>query len=476
MLPQPSPVTLKEKNISATICFVHYGIGWKDGINTVLKTLTKEISKKYPSIKIEFLGGQIKERFLKNASYKTIPELLPNKKKLTKQQIYQKTVIIAEKLASLTEGKEIVIIENPFLGDYHLPAMIGYSLYAKKYRPKGTKIFFRIHDLYNNSYKYTNFQKILSFLEIRDIVKGEGVDSFFVLKRAMKKELIKIGVPSKKISYLPNGIDTSVFKQRLEEFDKSKLYKILKIPASQKKTAKILLYPVRVVPRKNIEEAILLVQFIRELTKENYFLVVSGQIDVNDPQATDYYKHLIRLKQLADFPIILSKGAFTLERRYDQQGAIKEFGIGDLYQICEAVIMTSIEEGFGYPFLESWFAKKIVIGRRIPDVISDFERTGVKFWWLYSHFLINKKRQDLAQIRNNNKGFNRIKKVAEILQNKKAQKEVLKLNATLLETQIEMLQNKKRQAQIIKNNFQAAKKTYDISKITNQFLKLTGLK
>jgi len=39
-----------------------------------------------------------------------------------------------------------------------------------------------------------------------------------------------------------------------------------------------------------------------------------------------------------------------------------------------------------------------------------------------------------------------------------------------------MLQNKKRQAQIIKNNFQAAKKTYDISNITNQFLKLTGLK
>ncbi|MCD5396330.1 MAG: hypothetical protein LR000_01530 [Candidatus Pacebacteria bacterium] len=464
-------------NCFSKICFIHYGIGWRDGVNTVLRTLAKEISKKYPSIKIGFFGGEIKEKFIKNAFYRAIPELLPKKQKLTKTQIKKESVAIAQKLAEFTKGIKIAVIENPYLGDYHLPAMLGYSLYAKKYKPKETKVFFRVHDLYNNSPKYIkNLQAYFSPSEIKEIIKGEGVEAFFVPKRTRKLELIQEGIEAGKIVYLPNGIDASVFNQHLTREDKRAIYKFLRIPFSKVNSIKILLYPVRVVPRKNIEEAILLTHFIRELTKKNYILVISGKIDFNDSQGKNYYKKLIQLKKYVDFPIILAKGAFSSKRRYIGKNKIKEFGIGDLYQISEGIIMTSTEEGFGYPFLECWFAKKIVVGRRIPDVIDDFEKIGVKFWWLYPHFFINRKRKDLAQIKNNDKDFCRIKKVAKILQNKKIQKEILELNRLLLEKQVKILTNKKEQAEIIKDNFKAAKKTYDILKIADQFLELTGLK
>jgi hypothetical protein len=463
------------QNYLPKICFIHYGIGWRDGVNTVLRTLAKEISKKYPSIKIGFLGGEIKEKIIENASYKTTPELLPKKKKLSKQQIKKESVVIAQKLAEFTKGVEVVVIENPFLGDYHLSAMLGYSLYAKKYKPKGTKAFFRVHDLYNNSHKYIkSLQGFFSSSEIRNIIKGDGVDAFFVPKRAQKLELIQEGAAARKIIYLPNGIDASVFNQPLTKENKTAIYKALKIPLAIQKTVKILLYPVRVVPRKNIEEAILLTHFIRELTGKNYVLVISGKVDPNDPQGRNYYKKLTELKKYTDFPIFFAKGPFPLERRYINKSKVKKFGIGDLYQISEAIIMTSIEEGFGYPFLECWFAKKIIIGRRIQDVISDFEKKGVKFWWLYSRFLINKNK-DLSQIKND-EDFQRIEKVIEILKDEESKKQILSLNKAILTKQIKMLQDKRRQAEIIKNNLEAAKKTYEISKVAGRFLELVDLK
>jgi len=61
-------------------------------------------------------------------------------KKITKSQLKKQSVIIAKKLARQTKEIDTLIIENPFMGDYHLSAMLGYSLYAKDYKPQSTKL------------------------------------------------------------------------------------------------------------------------------------------------------------------------------------------------------------------------------------------------------------------------------------------------------------------------------------------------
>jgi glycosyltransferase involved in cell wall biosynthesis len=420
------------KNYPKKICFLHYGIGWRDGINTVIETLAKEIQRKNPYLKLYFIGGEVKKQFLKKASYQIIPELLPKRTRLLKRQIQKESEIIAQKLAKLTKGIEVVVIENPFMGSYHLPAMLGFSLYTKKQKPKGTKLFFRIHDFYKDSPIYfKEVQKIFSPSEIREILSGEGVDGFLVVNRALKEKLVKEGISKHKIFYLPNGIDGKLFNQPLKREEKNLIYQNLKIP----ETAKVLLYPVRIVPRKNITEAIFLTKFLRKITKENYILVVSGKIDENDPQSRAYYEKLKELKKSVNFPVIFTKKSFPLERKYSREGKLKKFSIGDLYQISQAIVMTSLREGFGYPFLECWFSRKIIIGRRIDEVINDFEKSGLKFWWLYRKFSLSG-----------------------------------------VEKQAEILQNKEKQRKIIKANLKAAKKVYEISKVTDRFLELVNLK
>ena len=412
------------------ICFCHYGIGWRDGVNVVLRNLTRGLKKRCPSLDIFLLGGEIKEKILKEAHYKTIPELLPTKKKITKSQLKKQSVIIAKKLARQTKEIDTLIIENPFMGDYHLSAMLGYSLYAKDYKPQSTKLFFRVHDYFRDSKKYSNkVKRFFSPKEIKKIINNEKVDGFFVINHSLKEKLIKEGISPKKIFYLPNPIDKTLFARALTRKEEKLLRKRLLIPIG----AKILLYPARVVPRKNIEEAILLTYFLRKMTEENYVLVISGKVDRHDPEGVEYYQRLKKLTEKLDFPVIFTKGLLPPEREYDYTGRIKQFGIGDLYKISQAIITTSKKEGFGYPFLECWFAKKIVIGRRIEEVIKDFEKSGLKFWWLYRKF-------SLAGV----------------------------------EKQAEILQNKKEEKKIIEANLKVAKKVYEISKVTERFLEIVN--
>ncbi|MEA2113560.1 MAG: hypothetical protein U9P63_02795 [Patescibacteria group bacterium] len=458
------------KNRKKTICFVHYGIGWRDGVNTVIETLVNGIQKQNSRLDFCFIGGKIKERFLENADYKEIPEILPEEEYSDKKSIEKKGLSIAKKIAQATEGAAAVVIENPFVGEYHLPAMLGFSIYAAQFKPSGTKVFFRIHDLYADNPQYCDESlKFFSSSEIKNIIKGRGVDGFFVINHNLKEKLIKEGISQEKIFYLSNGIDEEKFNKRLKSGEVGAIYASLGI---SDKNAKILLYPVRVVPRKNIEEAILLAYYIRQITGENYILVIPGKIDKHDSLSRGYYKVLEQIIITAGFPVIFTKKPLPLERSYGADREIKEYSIGDLYQASCAIVMTSLREGFGYPFLECWFAEKIVIGRRIKNVIGDFEKDGLSFDWLYDNFLVGE--GDVINSEDE-KNFKRAKKVLDIFKNDRLKKQVFELNKAAILKQVEVLQNRKHREKIIKENLKIAKSVYGAPENAKRFLKLAGI-
>lgn len=461
------------KNRKKTICFIHYGIGWRDGVNTVIETLVDGIQKQNLRLDFCFIGGKIKERFLEKADYKEIPELLPGEEYLNKNSIEERGLVIAKKIAQATEGATVVIIENPFVGEYHLPAMLGFSIYAAQFKLSGTKVFFRIHDLYADNPHYCDESlKFFSSLEIKNIIKGRGVDGFFVINRNLKEKLIKKGIPAEKISYFSNGIDETKFNKHLTDGEVGLIFDSLGISKKNRKDAKILLYPVRVVPRKNIEETILLVYYLRHITGENYSLIISGKIDESDTLSRDYYEVLKKIIEKVDFPVVFAKGALPLNRKYGADGGIEEYGIGDLYRASCATIMTSLREGFGYPFLECWFAEKIVIGRRIENVIEDFEKDGLSFKWLYDNFLVSE--EDIINAEDE-KSFERAKKVLNVLKDDKLKEQIFELNKTVILKQVEVLQNKKQREKIIKENLKVARSVYGSSENAKRFLKLVGI-
>ncbi|MBU2579854.1 glycosyltransferase [Patescibacteria group bacterium] len=455
------------QNNKKTICFVHYGIGWRDGVNTVIKTLVDGIQEENPRLGFRFIGGEVKERFLEGADYIEIPELLPVEDDLNKSEIEKRGLAIAQKIAEATEGSDVVVIENPFVGEYHLSAMLGFSIYAKQFKPSGTKIFFRIHDLYVDSPHYRDGAwKSFSSSEIENIVRGEGVDGFLIINHELKEKLIQEGVAAEKIFYLSNGVDGEKFNQRLESEETEAIRAGLGI---SDKEAKILLYPVRVVPRKNIEEAILLVNYVRQITGENYILVVPGKVDKYDPLSQGYYDVLEKIVLVAGFPIIFTKKPLPLKRRYSASGAVEEYSVGDLYQASFATVMTSLREGFGYPFLECWFAGKIVVGRRIQNIVDDFEKSGLSFEWLYDNFLLNNRDVVNAE---DEKSFKRAKRVLEIFRDKELKERILELNKDDVLKQVEVLRDRTRREKIIKENLEAAKNIYEVSEVAKQFLEL----
>ena len=78
----------------------------------------------------------------------------------------------------------------------------------------------------------------------------------------------------------------------------------------------------------------------------------------------------------------------AMERSYTKKGKVKMFGVGDMYNIADKIITTSYLEGFGLFFIESWFHKRSIIGRDLPQITSDFKSSGIKLEHMYSSLFI----------------------------------------------------------------------------------------
>lgn len=129
-------------------------------------------------------------------------------------------------------------------------------------------------------------------------------------------------------------------------------------------TKEFVLYPIRAIRRKNIGEAILLSLFF----KNNETLAIT--LPPNSP---------------ADIKSYAGWRIFTKEKNLNivfEAGVTHEFS--ELLMSSKFMITTSITEGFGFSFLEPWTAKKILWGRKLPDICHDFEKNNIQLDHLYT--------------------------------------------------------------------------------------------
>jgi hypothetical protein len=150
----------------------------------------------------------------------------------------------------------------------------------------------------------------------------------------------------------------------------------LRQPETEKSTV---LYPIRAIRRKNIGEAILLSLFL----KPGKNLVIT--LPPNSP---------------ADIRSYRDWKTFVQERGLNvgfDQGLSHEFE--DLVLSAESLITTSINEGFGFSFLEPWLFGKLLWGRKIADVCRDFEMNGIHLEHLYSGVYVPVDWIGLSQLR-----------------------------------------------------------------------------
>lgn len=133
-------------------------------------------------------------------------------------------------------------------------------------------------------------------------------------------------------------------------------------------TDNIVLYPIRAIRRKNIGEAILLSLFFKNRER------LSITLPPNSPADFHSYKGWINFVKNKNLKVEFESG---LKNDFSKLVLSSRF-----------LITTSISEGFGFSFIEPWCAKKVIWGRKLPDICRDFENNGISLDHLYSNLFV----------------------------------------------------------------------------------------
>jgi mannosylglucosylglycerate synthase len=145
------------------------------------------------------------------------------------------------------------------------------------------------------------------------------------------------------IAVVPNGVDVPTF-HKLEEQTRDYVTRLDLLNA-----APLLLLPVRITPRKNIELAL---RVCANLLKyfPNIKLVVTGPLGPHNPANVDYFDRLMAIrKELGLENIVYFLAELTTEYISDRV-------ISDFYHLADVLFLPSREEGFGIPILEAGLA------------------------------------------------------------------------------------------------------------------------
>jgi len=126
------------------------------------------------------------------------------------------------------------------------------------------------------------------------------------------------------------------------------------------------LYPTRAIRRKNMGEFIL-----AAASAEEGELFASTLAPAN-PAALPVYQRWVSFAQ-----------TFALQARFGI-GHTLDCSFGEIIAAADAVVTTSVAEGFGLAFLEPWLMHKPLLGRNLTAITADFEQHGVQLGSLYT--------------------------------------------------------------------------------------------
>jgi glycosyltransferase involved in cell wall biosynthesis len=163
---------------------------------------------------------------------------------------------------------------------------------------------------------------------------------------------------------IPNGVD-------VEEYVKiDEITKLLMKKLGLSFEDYILVTPVRVTPRKNIELAIFVLDELKHLMglAKAVKLLITGPPDHQAKKMgvayLDYLQELIARRGLQE-NVIFCHNLIGQKREYENR-EIKKWSVADVYNIADLIFIPSKEEGFGLPVIEAGASRKPIFCSRIP--------------------------------------------------------------------------------------------------------------
>jgi glycosyltransferase involved in cell wall biosynthesis len=232
-------------------------------------------------------------------------------------------------------GPDVVHIHNPTLAKNKILQTI-----LKKLQSSGMTLLCQIHDFAEDGRPHAYFDE--SYVE----------DCHYaVVNQRDYRLLLDAGLDPKGCHLLPNPVSTPDIQS----------------PAPQDERGPIL-YPIRAIRRKNIGEAILLSLYLKPPG------VIQITLPPNSPSDIGPYNHWRDFVQRHRLSVQFESG---LKKDFDT-----------LMRECRYVLTTSITEGFGFTFLESWCMGKALWGRLLPDICGSYIDAGIRLDHLYTHLVV----------------------------------------------------------------------------------------
>ena len=402
----------------------HYGIGFRDGVNTVIARNVRALSAIDPEMRITLFGrlaanySEFIKPLPKNVDFRNIDEFNADEaagrldgKSVFDQQVHDYVwmgtnlaEVLVEKLADI----DVIIIENLGIGiqPYVTYAFYLFTQYAFT-RGLGKRFIYRCHDFVQQ--RPANFRNVKKFHHPRFGVVPDWHSilypaypsiAYIAINRYDRMRLLEHGIEEENIYYVPNPVDKAIVPpdDRRDELRA----KIMAREGLEPGT-RFLLYPVRCIRRKNVEEAIFLTVFFNRLVdgnlerdncrlKERYHLLVSIKPESGDDG--EYAAQLVDFVREHRLPVTIGLGDLvTLQREADPEddSKIRSYSVGDLYRASDLAITTSVLEGFGFSYIEPWLLDRAVIGRSIPYITPDFQAAGMKLGHLYNALIVDGK-------------------------------------------------------------------------------------
>lgn len=313
------------------IAFIHYHLK-TGGVSTVMR---QQIEAVQDCCETLVLTGELPDRRFP-ADVEHIPEL-------TYSDRYKVDVDpehVAEKIyraihSKWHQGCDVVHVHNPTLAKNIHFLNILKALQGKN----NQKLFLQIHDFAEDGRPHVYFHDAYPVDCHYGVINSR--DYNFLLKSGLKKQGVhKIFNTIKPLETVPDAV-----------MEKNSV-----------------LYPVRAIRRKNIGEAILLTQFFRNEETLNITQPPNSPMDI---RCYSIWKQFVDECHL--------KVNFEVGLRHEFK---------ELVGSSKFLLTTSINEGFGFSFLEPWTAGKLLWGRRLPYICHDFEQHGIRLNHLYTQLRI----------------------------------------------------------------------------------------
>jgi glycosyltransferase involved in cell wall biosynthesis len=255
---------------------------------------------------------------------------------------------IQHELERALKGVDLIIAHN--VASLNKNLALTAALFKISQKPDSPRIILWHHDLAWTTPRYQP--------ELYDGLPWDYLRSTWpnvtqvVVSEERKKEYCALTkLPSEKVHVIPAGVDLPEFlslnSQVRHWSNQLLLYQ----------AAPLLLTPVRVTKRKNLELAIETTAHLREHLPAAE-LVITGPLGAHNPANQDYLKKLLALRKMLGV-----ERSVHLMAEHVPDGLESE-SVAGFYRLADAMLLPSREEGFGIPILEAGIA-------RIPIFCSD---------------------------------------------------------------------------------------------------------